>query len=72
MVPVSHVNLRRAAETTVLDGKQTPKGAAVFCTIYHPAHIWSPLLVSHPRGGLTRKQNQRMILCPLALVPGDV
>jgi len=33
IVPVSGTNLRKAEETVVLDGKQIPKGSAVFCNI---------------------------------------
>jgi len=33
IVPVSGTNLRKAEKTVVLDGKQIPKGSAVFCNI---------------------------------------
>lgn len=33
VVPLSGVNLRKAEETIVLDGKQIPKGTPVFCNI---------------------------------------
>lgn len=46
MAPISGGNLRRAEEAIVLDGKQIPKGASVFCNI-RLTHELDPIIHSN-------------------------